>query len=73
MARARGKPHRPLHCDRIVGMAQGRVVFDGTPDQLTRQAIRGIYGDADDDIDETLTSTLAAIMPAARQTQLADA
>jgi phosphonate transport system ATP-binding protein len=64
------------YCDRIVGMAQGRVVFDGTPDKLTRQAIQSIYGDAGDEVDESLTSTLAAIMPApaaARQSQLADA
>jgi phosphonate transport system ATP-binding protein len=64
------------YCDRIVGMAQGRVVFDGTPDKLTRQAIQSIYGDAGDEVDESLTSTLAAIMPApaaARQPQLADA
>ena len=51
------------YCDRIVGMAHGRVVFDGTPEMLTSQAIQAIYGDAgsSDEVDESLTSTLGAI------------
>jgi len=65
------------YCDRIVGMAQGRVVFDGPPDKLTRQAVQSIYGDAGDaDVDENLTSTLGAYPPipaASRQAELADA
>lgn len=65
------------YCDRIVGMAQGKVVFDGTPDRLTRQAVQAIYGDAgDSDVDENLTSTLGAIAPipaAPRTPALADA
>jgi phosphonate transport system ATP-binding protein len=32
------------YCDRLVGMAAGRVVFDGTPDQLTDQVSRELYG-----------------------------
>jgi phosphonate transport system ATP-binding protein len=65
------------YCDRIVGMAQGTVVFDGTPDKLTRQAVQAIYGDAGDaDVDENLTSTLGAMAPipaAPRTRALADA
>jgi len=65
------------YCDRIVGMAQGRVVFDGTPDTLTRQAVQAIYGEAGDaDVEENLTSTLgamAAIPAAPRKPELADA
>ncbi|MDB5528138.1 MAG: phnC [Devosia sp.] len=65
------------YCDRIVGMAQGKVVFDGSPDTLTRQAVQSIYGDAGDaDVEESLTSTLGAHLPipaAAKQPQLADA
>jgi phosphonate transport system ATP-binding protein len=37
------------YCTRLVGMAQGRVVFDGVPDELTEDAARGLYGlEADD-------------------------
>jgi phosphonate transport system ATP-binding protein len=32
------------YCGRLVGMAQGRVVFDGTPDSLTEGAARELYG-----------------------------
>jgi phosphonate transport system ATP-binding protein len=32
------------YCTRLVGMAQGRVVFDGTPDELTESAARELYG-----------------------------
>jgi len=32
------------YCDRLIGMAQGRVVFDGLPDALTVTAARELYG-----------------------------
>jgi phosphonate transport system ATP-binding protein len=32
------------YCDRLVGMAAGRVVFDGTPDELTDGVARDLYG-----------------------------
>ena len=32
------------YCDRLVGMAQGRVVFDGAPDALTDDVARDLYG-----------------------------
>lgn len=50
------------YCDRIVGMAHGSVVFDGTPDMLTPAVIQQIYGDdgEEDAVDEALTSTIAA-------------
>ena len=32
---------------RIIGLRAGRVVFDGTPDQLTREALNTIYGAED--------------------------
>lgn len=47
------------YCSRIIGMAQGRVVFDGTPEQLTAETVQEIYG-ADSHgagIDESMTST----------------
>ncbi|NKX44787.1 phosphonate ABC transporter ATP-binding protein [Roseicyclus persicicus] len=55
------------YCDRIIGMQAGRIVFDGTPDLLTTQMAREIYGaEADAAFDETATST--ALAPsAARQ------
>lgn len=54
-------------CDRVVGMADGRVVFDGRPDELTPQVLRHIY-QHDDEIDESLTSTsLPAVRHAADQ------
>ncbi len=57
------------YCERIIGMAAGRVVFDGTPAQLTASAVQEIYG-ADRDgagIDERLTSTSINIPAAAQQ------
>lgn len=44
------------YCDRVVGMRDGRVVFDGTPDQLTTGAARDIYG-AGAEFSEAATST----------------
>ena len=32
------------YCDRLVGMAQGKVVFDGVPEALTESAARELYG-----------------------------
>ncbi len=47
------------YCDRIIGMAQGSVVFDGRPEALTADIVRQIYGaNADGSgIDEGMTST----------------
>ena len=44
------------YCDRVIGMRDGRVVFDGTPDQLTTGVARDIYG-ADASFNEGATST----------------
>lgn len=44
------------YCDRVIGMRKGRVVFDGTPDQLTTSVAREIYG-AGTDFHENATST----------------
>ena len=32
------------YCDRLVGMAGGRVVFDGAPEALTADVARELYG-----------------------------
>ncbi|WFU09058.1 phosphonate ABC transporter ATP-binding protein [Rhizobium sp. CB3090] len=47
------------YCERIVGMAAGRVVFDGKPAELTAAAVKEIYGTGKDGagVDETMTST----------------
>ncbi|ETX16049.1 phosphonate ABC transporter ATP-binding protein [Roseivivax halodurans JCM 10272] len=52
------------YCDRIVGMRKGRVVFDGTPEQLTTGVARDIYG-ADGTFSEHATSTEIRDRPAA--------
>src|SRR5471030_32440 len=44
------------YCRRIIGMAAGRVVFDGKPDALTESTLRAIYGDTQDAVDERMTS-----------------
>ncbi len=54
------------YCERIVGMSQGKVVFDGTPDELTTDVARQIYG-ADglkEAFSEAMTSTsIAPVAP----------
>jgi phosphonate transport system ATP-binding protein len=32
------------YCDRLVGMAAGKVVFDGAPEVLTADVARELYG-----------------------------
>ncbi|KJZ18855.1 phosphonate ABC transporter ATP-binding protein [Loktanella sp. S4079] len=44
------------YCDRVIGMRAGRIVFDGTPAQLTTGVARDIYG-ADETFSEAATST----------------
>ncbi|WP_192965634.1 phosphonate ABC transporter ATP-binding protein [Phycobacter azelaicus] len=44
------------YCDRVVGMRDGRIVFDGLPEQLTTGVAREIYG-AGAEFSEAATST----------------
>ncbi len=44
------------YCDRVIGMRDGRIVFDGSPEQLSTGVARDIYG-ADDTFNEAATST----------------
>ncbi len=44
------------YCDRVIGMRDGRIVFDGVPAQLTTNVAREIYG-ADASFSEAATST----------------
>ena len=57
------------YCERIVGMAAGKVVFDGKPTDLTAAAVKEIYGTDKDGagIDETMTSTSINIVDPAAQ------
>ncbi len=47
------------YCDRILGMAAGRIVFDGTPGQLTTLMAETIYGvdGLKEQLSEAVTST----------------
>jgi phosphonate transport system ATP-binding protein len=58
------------YCDRVVGMRDGRIVFDGTPDQLTTGVARDIYG-ADDSFNESATSTAIPVDTAYAEAMLA--
>jgi phosphonate transport system ATP-binding protein len=53
------------YCGRVVGMAAGRVVFDGPSERLTQAAVREIYGAGGEEISEAITSTSIPAMPAA--------
>ena len=44
------------YCDRVIGMRDGRIVFDGLPEELTTDTAREIYG-ADASFSEATTST----------------
>lgn len=51
------------YCDRVIGMRDGRIVFDGTPEQLSAGVARDIYG-ADAGFNEAATSTALPDDPA---------
>lgn len=56
------------YCGRVIGMAGGKVVFDGSPDELTTEAVRMIYGVSGDgaEISENMTSTsISTVRPTA--------
>jgi phosphonate transport system ATP-binding protein len=44
------------YCERVIGMAEGRVVFDGPVAELTDAKVREIYG-AEEAFEESATST----------------
>ncbi|WP_037470127.1 phosphonate ABC transporter ATP-binding protein, partial [Sinorhizobium fredii] len=60
------------YCERIIGMAHGRVVFDGQPKDLTAAAVAEIYG-AGTAIEESMTSTSINIPAAAAREETASA
>ena len=47
------------YCDRLIGLREGRIVFDGPPSGLDRERIQEIYGaTGEGEIDENVTSTV---------------
>jgi phosphonate transport system ATP-binding protein len=49
------------YCRRVIGMAAGRIVFDGPPAALTEPTLLAIYGEPDGTVNERMTSiTLAS-------------
>jgi phosphonate transport system ATP-binding protein len=48
------------YCQRLIGMAQGRVVFDGTPDMLTNEYARELYGLEAGEVMDTAGTALPA-------------
>ena len=62
------------YCDRVIGMRDGRIVFDGPAVELSPAAARDIYG-ADAALNESVTSTALAPagMPAWRSAAVAGA
>jgi len=44
------------YCDRVIGLRQGKLIFDGPPSALNAKAVRDIYG-SEKAIDESVTST----------------
>ncbi|MGH6761772.1 MAG: phosphonate ABC transporter ATP-binding protein [Phyllobacterium sp.] len=56
------------YCERIIGMQGGRVVFDGSPEDLTQDAAREIYGadGMEEAFSEAITSTSITIPTTAK-------
>jgi phosphonate transport system ATP-binding protein len=45
------------YCGRLIGMREGRVVFDGPPEQLTDAAVIDLYGLEANDVLDTAEAT----------------
>jgi phosphonate transport system ATP-binding protein len=58
------------YCDRVIGLRDGILVFDGPPSDLTTDAAREIYG-ADESFNEEATSTAIPGQTATRVRELA--
>ena len=52
------------YCDRIVALASGRVVFDGTPAELTPDRVREVYGVSEDEFHDQEAVRVAPARPA---------
>jgi phosphonate transport system ATP-binding protein len=49
------------YCNRVIGLASGRLVFDATPDMLSQAVARELFGVEDGD--EVLAAPPAMPMP----------
>ncbi len=58
------------YCDRVIGMRDGRIVFDGLPSQLTTDVARDIYG-AGTAFSESATSTEISALDRANEARSA--
>jgi phosphonate transport system ATP-binding protein len=52
------------YCDRLIGMATGRIVFDGAPAALTAQVARELYDLEADEVMDGAPTPLPATVPA---------
>ena len=52
------------YCDRIVALSAGRVVFDGTPAELTPDRVRDVYGVSEDEFHDDKAVRVAPVEPA---------
>jgi phosphonate transport system ATP-binding protein len=48
------------YCERIIGMKQGVIVYDGSPDGLTVPLLRDLYGVGEDDDDEEFSTAITS-------------
>ncbi|MDG2205171.1 MAG: phosphonate ABC transporter ATP-binding protein [Alphaproteobacteria bacterium] len=49
-----------MYCDRIIGMREGAIIFEGGPEDLTDDVARGIYGIGDDAEDEEFSTAITS-------------
>jgi phosphonate transport system ATP-binding protein len=52
------------YCDRLIGMASGRIVFDGAPAALTAHIARELYGLEANDVMDGASMPQPAVVPA---------
>jgi phosphonate transport system ATP-binding protein len=52
------------YCDRIVALSAGRVMFDGTPADLTPERVRDVYGVGEDEFHDQAAVRAAPARPA---------
>ena len=57
------------YCDRVIGMRAGKIVFDSTPDKLTTDMAREIYG-AGAEFSESATSTEIETLDASEKAKM---
>jgi phosphonate transport system ATP-binding protein len=54
------------YCERIIGMKDGKIVFDGGPDELSSSLVRAIYNVEDADAELEHEENAAVVVMAAR-------